>query len=99
MKAVEVTGAWRFEAGEAVPEWLLGQEPTRAGAVRAALTFEVACDVIEIDGRYVIAPARREPVAVLRLSRSGGLKLSAPGRSVQLVTDWNHIAGLDEGVP
>lgn len=97
MQTLTITGAWRFAAGEKVPGWLLDQEPVDAGAARAEFTFLVECDVIETDGRYVIVPTVKAPEGVLRLSRSGGLKVSAPGRSVWMVTDWRHMAGPDEG--
>lgn len=97
MKTLTITGAWRFSAGEPVPGWLLDQEPTGPEARRADFTFLVDCDVIETDGRYVIVPTVKVPDGVLRLSRSGGLKVSAPGRSVWMVTDWSHIPGVDEG--
>lgn len=97
MKTLDIAGAWRFSAGEAAPSWLLDQEPTHAGVVRAEFTFLVDCDVIEVEGRYVIIPNAKTPEGVLRLSRSGGLKVCAPGLSVQMVTDWNHIPGPDEG--
>ena len=96
MKTLDVTGAWRFAAGDAVPTWLLDQEPTRPGTTMADLTFEVDCAVFETGGRYIIVPQTPTPTAVLRLSRSGGLKLSAPGRSVQMVNDWTTFPGADE---
>ncbi len=96
MKTLGVTGAWTFRAGEAVPGWLLDQEPTRPDTQAAAFTFEVDCEVIETAARYIVAPLQPSPNGVLRLSRGGGLRISAPGRSVQLVTDFQHIAGPDE---
>lgn len=50
---------WTFEAGEAVPEWLLSISPTSPGAVLNSFRFTVPVAVIEVDDHLLVVARER----------------------------------------
>lgn len=89
---------WRFAKGEAVPCWLLDQEPTLPGARRGAITFSIDAVVVELGDRYVVLAATAGGFLdhYIGITRAEKVIVFAPGRSVHLPTRWTSVAGADD---
>jgi hypothetical protein len=90
MSDVKIT---RFAPGQAVPDWLLDQEPAQPDAIKGPITFADVADVIETPDYFVLVPFR-DAAGIVTIEGRGNLVFAAT-KPVRVLIQQSVIFPID----
>ncbi len=97
MNRFGVVSAYRFHAGEAVPDWVLRVVPVDGHVRVKRVVFAVQCDVVCYDGEVAILPDRGTRCVInVHADGDGPVSLVKLGLRGRLFMSWSEYSGAPE---
>lgn len=85
----------RFNPGDKAPEWLIAMEPRIPTAVKGDITFQTACDVIDLPDCYIVFPVGFGNLPSIFKFEGSGCNIFAASKQVKSAISVSSFETVD----